>query len=201
LTEYLDAVVDLSHWQAKVDFVAMKAGGVAAVILKATQGVSWVDKTFVQRYHEATAAGLLVGAYHFIDASDPAQQVEHFLALANCAPRLAVDIEPNGMAGTATIEQAATFIAMLHSAVGKLPLVYVGRYGVDGKGTGLPNSVLMQCPLWLPEYGEWPILPLNWKTFTLWQYTETGAASGVVGSCDRSRYNGTLEQLTTWWAT
>ena len=33
-----DVVVDLSHWQAPVDFVSAKSAGIAAVILKATQG-------------------------------------------------------------------------------------------------------------------------------------------------------------------
>ena len=34
-----DVVVDLSHWQAPVDFTQAKAAGITAVILKATQGL------------------------------------------------------------------------------------------------------------------------------------------------------------------
>ena len=33
-----DVVIDLSHWQAPVDFAKAKSAGIAAVILKATQG-------------------------------------------------------------------------------------------------------------------------------------------------------------------
>src|SRR6202007_706694 len=40
-----DVVIDLSHWQAPVDFLKAKAGGIAAVILKATQGSQWIDAT------------------------------------------------------------------------------------------------------------------------------------------------------------
>ena len=38
-----DIVIDLSHWQAPVDFVRAKSAGIAAVILKATQGLYWID--------------------------------------------------------------------------------------------------------------------------------------------------------------
>jgi len=33
-----DVVVDLSHWQAPIDFAKARAAGIVAVILKATQG-------------------------------------------------------------------------------------------------------------------------------------------------------------------
>ena len=59
-----DVVIDLSHWQAPVDFTRAKSAGIVAVILKATQGSDWMDVTFAQRFAAATASGLLVGAYH-----------------------------------------------------------------------------------------------------------------------------------------
>ena len=66
-----DIVVDLSHWEAQVDFVQAKTAGIAAVILKATQGTGFLDPTFASRAVAAHAAGLLLGAYHFFDTSDP----------------------------------------------------------------------------------------------------------------------------------
>jgi lysozyme len=48
------------------------------VILKATQGTGFVDPTFLERAAEARSASLLVSAYHFLDASSPAQQAAHF---------------------------------------------------------------------------------------------------------------------------
>ena len=38
-----DVLVDLSHWEAQVDFVQAKTAGIAAVILKATQGTGFLD--------------------------------------------------------------------------------------------------------------------------------------------------------------
>jgi GH25 family lysozyme M1 (1,4-beta-N-acetylmuramidase) len=88
-----DVVVDLSHWQAPVDFSQAKSAGIIAVILKATQGSDWTDVTFAQRFAGASAAGLLVGAYHFLDDSPPESQVENFLSAAGGCSVLALDAE------------------------------------------------------------------------------------------------------------
>src|ERR1700740_1399893 len=78
-----DVVIDISHYEnVSQDFVSTAQAGIAAVILKATQGTAFVDPTFLPRVAEARAAGLLVGAYHFLDGSSPAAQVAHFLTVA-----------------------------------------------------------------------------------------------------------------------
>src|ERR1700739_2829988 len=77
-----DAIIDLYHAdKVNVDFSAVKAAGIAAVILKATQGTGFVDPTFAPRIADARDAGMLVGAYHFMDGSSPIEQVAHFLSV------------------------------------------------------------------------------------------------------------------------
>jgi lysozyme len=199
-----DVVVDLSHWQAPVDFAKVKEAGIVALILKATQGAQWIDATFAQRCAAATAAGLLVGAYHFLDDSPPKQQVEHFLSVAENCPVLALDAEKNEIGGTVTVAQAAEAAARLQMATGRAPLVYISRYGPDQRGTGFPNNVLSRCPLWLPAYNSRPICPPGWSKWTLWQHTDGTVGSDVVpvpgiGKCDRSRFSGSIAELVAWW--
>jgi lysozyme len=174
------------------------------VILKATQGSRWIDATFHSRFAAATAAGLLVGAYHFLDNSLPRLQVEHFLLVAEGCPVLALDAEPNGMGDTVTVAQTAEAAARLHMATTRLPLVYTGRYGPDKRGIGFPNSVLSRCPLWLPAYSSRPICPPGWSKWMLWQHTDGTVGSDAVpvpgiGRCDRSRFAGTVAELAAWW--
>jgi lysozyme len=201
-----DVVIDLSHWQAPVDFSKAKEAGIVAVILKATQGSKWIDATFTQRFTAATAAGLLVGAYHFLDDSPAKQQVENFLSVAEDCPVLALDAEPNGIGGTVTVAQAAEAAARLQMTTGKAPLVYISRYGPNERGTGFPNSVLSRCPLWLPAYNSRPICPPGWSKWTLWQHTDGTVGSDVapvpgIGKCDRSRFAGSIAELVAWWKT
>lgn len=197
-------IADLSHWQTgpnggPIDFVAMKASGIMAVMLKATQGSHWIDPTFVHRYPAALAAGLLVGAYHFADATNPIIQVNHFLTMASGLSVLALDIENNGIGATASVPQAAEMVARLQIATGRLPLVYISRYGPDKLGTGLPNNVLSRCELWLQNYSNDPVPPRGWSDYFWWQYTDSETVPGVKGSCDRSYFNGTPQELMAWW--
>lgn len=196
---------DLSHWQSgpsggPIDFAAMKAGGISAIMLKATQGSSWIDPTFVSRVVAAQAAGLLVGCYHFSDASSPIAQASHFLTIAGSIPKLALDIEPNGMGDTVSVVQAAEIVARIQSATGKLPMVYISRWGPTGTGAGLPNSILARCDLWLPSYSSNPVCPDGWDTWRVWQHTNAGTVPGVSGPCDRNYFSGTVEELATWWS-
>jgi lysozyme len=199
-----DVVVDLSHWQAPVDFAQAKSAGIVAVILKATQGSNWIDVTFKVRYAAASAAGLLVGAYHFLDNSAPEVQCENFLTVAEGCPVLALDAEPNEIGDTVTVAQTAEVAARLHMATGKAPLVYIGRYGPDDRGTGFPNNVLSRCPLWLPAYNSRPVCPPGWSKWTFWQHTDGNVGTDVasvagIGRCDRSRFAGTVAELIKWW--
>jgi len=120
-----DIVIDLSHWQEPVDFTRAKSAGIAAVLLKATQGSDWIDVVFAQRVAAANASGLLVGAYHFLDDSPPELQVANFLSAAEGCSILALDAEPNAIGGTVTVAQAAEAAARLHMATGSMPLIYI----------------------------------------------------------------------------
>jgi lysozyme len=200
-----DVVIDLSHWQTPVDFAQAKAAGIVAVILKATQGSNWIDTTFAPRFAAAVSSGLLVAAYHFLDNTDPATQMANFLSTAEGCPVLALDVERNEIGGTVTVAQAAEAAARLHMATGNPPLVYINRFGPDQQGTGLPNSVLSRCPLWLPAYSARPVCPPGWSSWLLWQHTDGSIGSDVapvagIGRCDRSRFAGTPGELAEWWS-
>ena len=198
-----DVVVDISHYEnVSQDFVTTAQAGIAAVILKATQGTGFVDPTFLPRVAEARAAGLLVGAYHFLDGSSPAEQVAHFLTIAvseGMVKWLALDWEPYP-ASPANVMQAATAVASVQAATGKWPILYTIRSMLSA-----PNKTLSNCPLWLAEYGTRPICPPGFTAWRLWQHTDGQVGSAVVpvpgvGPCDRSKFAGTVDQLRAWWS-
>ncbi len=62
---YANAVVDLSHWNADVNFKLVKEDGILGVVHKATQGLKFVDLKYAERRKIAEEEGLLYGAYHF----------------------------------------------------------------------------------------------------------------------------------------
>jgi lysozyme len=203
-----DVVIDISHYDTvSADFTTTatqpddNGNTIAAVIMKATQGSDFVDPTFLKRVAEAKAAGLLVGAYHFLDGSSPAAQVAHFLTIAvseGSVNWLALDWEAYP-ASQANVVQAQTAAAGIQAATGKWPIAYMNRFMLSA-----PRWTLSKCPLWLPEYGSNPICPPGFPEWKLWQHTDGQVGSAVVavpgiGPCDRSKFAGTVDQLKAWW--
>jgi lysozyme len=75
--------VDVSSWQhpagAEVDWWAVAEAGFTFMIVKATQGTSYVNPWALRDIDDAKAAGLLCGAYHFWEPGQPAEaQAKHF---------------------------------------------------------------------------------------------------------------------------
>ena len=200
-----DAVIDLSHWQKDVDFARVRGSGVAAAILKASEGSGAIDPVYAGRADAARRAGLLLGAYHFLDSTDGAAQADHFLAtaVADGEPGtdllVALDLEPDPEGESATPEIAAAAAQRIREKLGRWPVLYVGRWIIAE-----PHELLACCPLWLPEYGNAPVCPPGWREWVLWQHTDGRAGVSPqpvpgVGPCDRSRFAGSLEQLRQWW--
>jgi len=64
--EYVNGI-DVSHFQGKVDWVAVYNAGYRFAFVKATQGNRFIDSCFVMNMYNAHNAGILVGAYHFAE--------------------------------------------------------------------------------------------------------------------------------------
>jgi lysozyme len=195
----IDAIFDISHWNASPDFAAAKAGGMLAVIQKATQGLDYVDPTLLANRANARAAGLMFGVYHFIVGGDGAAQGARFLSYAQPGDLLALDFEPNPAGPSASLADAEAFVGALPIT----PLLYGGAFGLLA-GPAVPQA-LLDCPLWLAQYrAAPPTLPAGWSKFTLWQYADGHVVPAEpvpgIGLCDRDEFNGDGADLVAFWA-
>ncbi|BBN97864.1 SH3 domain-containing protein [Sporolactobacillus terrae] len=69
--------VDISHWQSKIDFNAIKKeAGIRFVIVKATEGQTYRDSKFYDHVKHSQAAGLSTYAYHFLRADSTTEAVK-----------------------------------------------------------------------------------------------------------------------------
>jgi len=201
----LNAVIDLSHHNGTVDFAKIKAAGIVGIIHKATQGTQNVDPTYASRRGPALDAGLLWGAYHFGDGSDGVAQAEHFLDVVqpDASTLLVLDFEANPSGPSITLAEGHSFITHVQSVTNVYPGFYSGHYIKDMLGS-TSDPLLAQCWFWLSQYGSTAVVPANWPTWTMWQYTD--GANGPdphdvdgVGFCDRDTFNGDLGQLQKLW--
>jgi lysozyme len=154
---------------------------------------------------QAQAAGLLWGAYHFGVGADGVEQADHFLQVVQPGPQdlLVLDFEANAQGPSMTLEEARAFVTHISQTVGRLPGLYSGHYIKELLGTNT-DPVLAQCWFWLSQYGPTAVVPANWATWTMWQYTDGALGSPPyevpgIGRCDRDKFNGDIGALYKLW--
>lgn len=201
-----NVIVDLSHHNGNVDLTLAATDGIVGIIHKATQGTSLIDPMYVTNRTKASAAKLNWGAYHFGVGGDGVAQAEFFLASVSPGPGdlLVLDFEVNPQGPSMTLEEARAFVMHIQEKRGRWPGLYAGHYLKELIGTQT-DPVLVNCCFWLSQYGPTSVVPPNWKTLTMWQYTD-----GVVGPqphevkgigrCDRDTFNGDAGALRALWS-
>jgi GH25 family lysozyme M1 (1,4-beta-N-acetylmuramidase) len=158
-----------------VDLATAKTeGGLRNVIHRATQGLTYTDPLYTANRAKADEAGLLV-----------------------------LDFEANPQGPSMTLEEARAFVTHIQEATGRWPGLCGGHYLKALLGTNA-DAVLANCWFWLSQYGPTAVVPPNWKTWTMWQYTDGGMGPTPheivgIGRCDRDLFNGTATALRKLW--
>ena len=124
----LKSIFDIAQHQTNCDFRAAKSAGLEAVIIKATEGMNFVDPQFHNHLAGARAAGLMIGMYHFGTGSDGVGQADDFLAAANPGPDnlLVLDFEknPNPHGTQMTVPIAEKFVQRVREKTGRFPAFF-----------------------------------------------------------------------------
>ena len=75
--------IDVSYWNAGIDWPKVRATGQRYVFAKATEGDYYSDTTFDNNWFGAKSAGLLRGAYHFYRCNvDAKKQADYFIFIS-----------------------------------------------------------------------------------------------------------------------
>jgi lysozyme len=222
-----NSVVNLSHYDLmRPDFEQMKREGIVAVIHEATYPRYARDSYYGTRQNAATRAGLLWGAYHFADATDPIRQAEFFLNAVESQMRgpslhpagvlLVLDFEKNGHypGGTMRVDQAVTFVERIHQRTGRYPGLYCSEYRLrqmlyGPRVTAAQRRTLSNCWLWIANYHFEPRNTAPWSHWTMWQYTGDGVCDlprasypkGVanIRKAERNIFRGSPAALQAFW--
>lgn len=207
-----NSIIDISHHQGDVNFDLLLNSGVKAIIHKATQGTKGIDARFQARKKIAKDRGFLFGSYHFATAGIVKTQVEHYLSFAKPAEDelIVIDYELNTSGGgTMSLMQLVEAVELIKVRTGRYPVIYSGALIKEELGDD-EDPTLKNCPLWISHYthNSQPKIPANWKTWSLWQYTDgnqPGSKSypkvytNGAGYVDRNYFNGDFDGLQRLW--
>ncbi|MCP1357402.1 glycoside hydrolase family 25 protein [Aneurinibacillus migulanus] len=175
--------IDVSHWNGVVDWKKVAADGVKFVFLKASEGTTYVDRTFKTNAVNARANGIHVGAYHYAkfgSVTEAKAEAQHFLrtvSVVKLTYPLVLDLEENKKKASKAVltDAAIAFLDAIEKA-GYFAMIYAGKYFFE---TQLDEKRLKPYALWIARYNSF-----LGRDAGVWQYTETGRVSGISGNVD-----------------
>src|SRR5262249_52496912 len=121
---------DISHYQINTDWQAASDAGKVFAIVKATEGMTYIDPDFDTNWSGMKEAGLIRGAYHFFHPEDdPIKQADHFTnvigALGSGDLPGALDLEvTDGESPSRVASTALSFLKRVEANTGKTPMIY-----------------------------------------------------------------------------
>jgi len=194
--------VDISKWQGKVDWAALRQAGTKFAFIKATEGGDHVDNRFLENWYGAKQAGVPRGAYHFVYWCRPAhEQAAWFKRNVPRDPEAlppVLDVEWNGQSVNCPRkvprDQALAMIDVMlremEAHTGKRPIIYTDitfhKEILEGE--------YADHPFWIRSTAAEPHERYDNRRWTFWQFTTTGRVPGVNGDVDRNTFYGTENQ-------
>ncbi|WP_235738861.1 glycoside hydrolase family 25 protein [Nocardioides alcanivorans] len=178
--------VDVSHHQGWIDWERVANDRVDFAWLKATEGTSHTDPTYVDNRDRARAAGLRVGGYHYFSiCSDGAPQAEHFVKVVGdqsdsttqLPPAVDVELDPDcNPTREVLLNRLSDFIRVAEKGTGRTVIVYAfpdleRRYKVSEK---------LDRPRWVRKLGDREPGG-NWL---VWQKSQTAEVEGISTPVD-----------------
>jgi len=158
--------IDISGHQTGLDFNKIFTD---IVIIKATEGETYINPLLKMQYSKARAKGFKVGFYHFLRTNNPIDEAKHFLKTieglkSDCKYIIDCESEPNG--ASLRVRKFADYLI----SKGKEPALYTGLSFYKDEMT----SIVKDLPLWVAAYCKTrPII----KSIG-WQYSESLTIGG-----------------------
>lgn len=202
--------IDVSKWQAEIDWEKAKAAGAQFAIIRAGSidniaGACYEDFQF-RRNAQLAPPLMPVGFYwYFRPNHNPVKQAEFFLNLIHDQDwKLypVVDVEEHGSLNKTSVASAVwSFLNRVYQQLNLRCMVYTSPGFWNGRVAR--NTWAQEYPLWVAHWNtQTPTLPYDWaehgKTYTFWQthVGQDGPAFGMGSNgLDHDVYNGDYDQF------
>lgn len=196
--------IDISKWQSGIDLSAVNAD---FVIVKATEGIGYVDKSCDGFFQKALSLGKKLGFYHFArPTNDPVREADFFYN--NCRGYFGkgIPILDWESGNTSNVMWAKRWLDRVYQLSGVKPVIYMSESVVNSYDwSSVANA---DYGLWVAKYrdnnpdynynmanaGSRPKVKW-WKFYCMWQWTSTGRLDGYGHNLDCNVFYG---DAATW---
>ncbi len=181
--------IDISNHNGSIDFLKVKNTGIEVVIIKATEGVDWIDPYLEKHYNGACGKGFSIGFYHFMsEKTNPSKQAEDFYKAIkdkeyNVLPCLDIETNNAGRTSKEITDRCLEFLRRFKELSGLDCMIYTGGYfGRDNLDSRIKNY-----KVWIAHYGVETPMDTGFSNVVGHQYTENGYVEGV-GKVDMNNF-------------
>lgn len=182
--------IDISMHNGSINFNSVKNNGIEAIIIKATEGVDYIDPNFETYYSQSRNMGFHIGFYHFMsEKTNPTKQAEDFYNSINgkeydIIPVLDIEINKYNRSRKEISDRCIEFLTRFKELSGIDCVIYTGGFF----GRDLLDDRVKQYKGWIAHYGVSSPMNTGFQVVGH-QYTETGKVSGISGDCDMNNFN------------
>lgn len=195
--------IDVSSYNAPVNWTKWWNRGKRFVYIKATEGTSYRNPDFSSQYIYSYRKGFIRGSYHFArpDGASGAAQAEYFVAHGGgwsadgkTLPG-ALDLEQNytsskhpcwARSDSFNVSWAKSFLTEYRKLTGRNAVIYTNM-SFWKRCMGNTTAFRSSNPLWFAYYGQPTSVPGGWPFYTFLQYSGTGM--------DKDRFSSSMTRL------
>lgn len=184
--------IDISSYQATLNLAAITYD---FVLVKATEGLGYVNPHCDAQFQAARALGKKVGVYHYADGNDAIAEARFFVENCRGYIREAIfmlDWEGTGVEYT---DWALRFLQEVERLIGYKPVIYMSEYVINSYNWSavvagdyglvaakysdyeIDNNYDMSHAGEAPDVKWWPF-------YLMWQWTSKGHLNGYAGDLD-----------------
>ena len=188
--------IDVSRYQADIDWEKVASADIDFAFVKATEGLSHIDPNFALNWLDLQEAGMRRGAYHFfrpeISGKDQAFHFINTVELIGGDLPPVLDIEVIGqLSSEELVAQVQDWLELAELHYEVKPILYSGQKFYNRHLAGRFDDY----PLWLARYAEKAPVAACGRAFQFWQYADNGQLSGIEGDVDLNIFAGSALDL------
>lgn len=186
--------IDVSGWQKGINLKEVPAD---FVIVKATQGTTYVNPDCDRAYQQAKKAGKLLGVYHYFSGGDPVAEADFFVSnIKGYIGEAILVLDWEGQMNKKFSQGPAVakpFLDRVAKLTGVNPLIYMSKSVCREHNW---SAVAAKYGLWVAQYANdkqtgYQTKPWTdsagygaWKSPAIFQYSSHGRLSGYSGNLD-----------------
>lgn len=192
--------IDVSKYQSHIYWQHVKQVKVDNIqigfsFLKATEGLTLIDKKYKHNQNECRKLNLIYGAYHYFKPrANAQQQMQHFIKNAqlqkgDLPPVLDVE-ETGGLTPKEIQQQVKLCLQLLEKQYKTKPILYSYVHFYEN----YLGKDFDQYPLWVAHYEQLDTPKIS-RAWHFWQHSDKGRVNGITEPVDFNVFKGDSSSL------